>query len=103
MDNQTQSILELPRILDWIAGSCVSSLGKDLIRRSEPLITLPQLRSEFDLLNEMMRAVSQGLTPPLTGLRDVRLLIRRAVIGSVLSVDDLRDLAETLVVTRDDW
>ncbi len=99
MDNQTQSILELPRILDWIAGSCVSSLGKDLIRRSEPLITLPQLRSEFDLLNEMMRAVSQGLTPPLTGLRDVRLLIRRAVIGSVLSVDDLRDLAETLLVT----
>jgi DNA mismatch repair protein MutS2 len=60
---------------------------------------LPQLRSEFDLLNEMMRAVSQGLTPPLTGLRDVRLLIRRAVIGSVLSVDDLRDLAETLLVT----
>lgn len=99
MDAQTRSILELPRVLEWMATACISSLGKDLLRQVEPSENLQLLRAEFDLLGEMIRAVSQGLGPPLIGLRDVRLLIRRAVIGSVLSVEDLRDLSETLSVT----
>ena len=99
MDAQTRSILELPRVLEWIAKSCISSLGKDLLLQVEPSDSLPLLRAEFDLLGEMIRAVLDELSPPLAGLHDVRLLIRRAVIGSVLSVDDLRDLSETLLVT----
>ena len=99
MDAQTRSIMELPRVLEWIATACISSLGKELLRQVEPSDNLPLLRGEFDLLGEMILAVSEGLSPPLAGLHDVRLLIRRAVIGSVLSVDDLRDLSETLLVT----
>lgn len=99
MDAQTISILELPRVLEWMATACISSLGKELLRQVEPSDKLPLLRGEFDLLGEMILAVSEGLGPPLAGLHDVRLLIRRAVIGSVLSVDDLRDLSDTLLVT----
>lgn len=99
MDPQTRSKLELPRVLDWLASGCFSSLGRDLIRQGEPSENLPDLKAEFDLLNEMLDAAARDMIPPLAGLHDVRLLIRRAVIGSALTVDDLRDLAETLLVT----
>lgn len=99
MDSQTRNILEFPKVLEWISSHCVSSLGKDLLKVAEPSDDLGLLRAELGLLAEMILGVSGGLVPPLNGLRDVRLLIRRAVIGSVLGVDDLRDLSETMMVT----
>ena len=51
------------------------------------------------LVSEMVDVIGQGQTPPFAGLRDVRMLARRAAIGSMLTAEQLLDVAGTLTCT----
>ena len=47
----------------------------------------------------MTRALGEGQGPPFGGLHDVRLLARRAAIGSMLTAEQLLEVADTLTCT----
>jgi DNA mismatch repair protein MutS2 len=81
------------------AGYAACSLGKELARQAEPGTDPDKIRTEIALVSEMVEALALGQGPPFGGLHDVRLTARRAAIGSMLSADQLLEIAETLTCT----
>src|SRR6516225_1834658 len=101
MDQHTFELLEFDKVRELLAGYAACSLGKELARQVEPSADATQIRADLALVTEMVGALAQGHLPPLGGLHDVRLLARRAAIGSMLTAEQLLEVAETLTCTGD--
>src|SRR5437660_436339 len=99
MDAHTLDLLEFTKVKDILAGYAASSLGRDLVRQAEPGSHVEPIRRELKLVSEMTQALGEGQGPPFGGLHDVRLLVRRAAIGSMLSAEQLLQVADTLACT----
>jgi DNA mismatch repair protein MutS2 len=99
MDSHTLELMEFDKVRDLLAGYAASSLGRDLARQLEPTTDADAIRTELSLVTEMVEALVAGLAPPFGGLHDVRLLARRAAIGTALTAEQLLEVAETLNVT----
>ena len=101
MDAHTLELLEFDKVRRILASYASSSLGKELALQVEPTTDLSAILAEQNLVTEMVWALELGQAPPLGGLRDVRLLARRAAIGSMLTAEELLDVAATLGATGD--
>jgi DNA mismatch repair protein MutS2 len=99
MDAHTLELLEFGKVRDLLAGYSACSLGKELARQIEPSADVDWIRHELALVSEMTEALGQGQAPPFGGLHDVRLLVRRAAIGSMLTAEQLLEVADTLNCT----
>jgi DNA mismatch repair protein MutS2 len=99
MDAHTLELLEFHKIRELVASCAFCSLGRDLALQAEPSANVESIRAELALVSEMVEVLGQGQTPPFAGLRDVRLLARRAAIGAMLSAEQLLDIAGTLTCT----
>ncbi|HEV3145138.1 MAG TPA: DNA strand exchange inhibitor protein [Gemmataceae bacterium] len=99
MDAHTLELLEFDKVRELLAGYTASSLGKELARQIEPSTDAAKIRSELDLVSEMVEAVGLDQLPPFGGLHDVRLTLRRAAIGAMLTAEQLLEVAETLNCT----
>src|ERR1700681_4130347 len=99
MDAHTLELLEFGKVRELLAGYGACSLGKELARQLEPGTNLGEIRQELVLVTEMVDALGQGQAPPFGGLHDVRMLMRRAAIGSMLTAEQLLELADTLTCT----
>ncbi|HJZ58282.1 MAG TPA: DNA strand exchange inhibitor protein [Gemmataceae bacterium] len=99
MDAHTLELLEFDKVRELLAGYAASSLGRDLARQTEPSTDPAEIRKELALTSEMVTALGLGQAPPFSGLHDVRLLARRAAIGTMLTADQLLEVGETLACT----
>jgi DNA mismatch repair protein MutS2 len=99
MDAHTLELLEFNKVRELVAGYAACSLGKDLARQAEPGSDVEKIRHELALVSEMVQALALGQSPPFGGLHDVRLTARRAAIGSMLTADQLLEIADTLTCT----
>lgn len=99
IDSHSLELLEFSKIRELVAGLAVSPLGKELARSLTPRTDLDSLRNEIALVTELAECLAGGHQPPLSGLSDVRLLIRRAMIGSQLSAAELLAVKELLACT----
>ncbi len=99
MDAHTLELLEFPKVCDLVASYAFSALGKDLARQAEPGINPAAIRGELALVSEMALVLGEGQAPPLGGLSDVRLLARRASIGSMLAAEQLLEVGQVLTCT----
>jgi DNA mismatch repair protein MutS2 len=99
MDQHTLELLEFPKVRELLAGYCGTSLGKELARCVEPGQDAVRIRDDLRLVTEMTEALSSDMTPPLGGVSDIRLLVRRAAIGSMLTAAELMEVKEVLLCT----
>ncbi len=99
MDRHTLELLEFPKIRDLLAGYAACSLGKELARQLEPGTDPERIAVELNLVTEMTEAIAGNMSPPFGGLHDIRLLVRRAAIGSMLTAPELLEVKETLACT----
>lgn len=99
MDSHTLELLEFDKVRVLLAGYGATSLGKELARQIEPKTDLVAIRTELSLVTEMDLALGIGQAPPFGGLHDVRLLVRRAAIGSMLTAEQLLEVADTFTCT----
>jgi len=99
MDAHTLGLLEFDKVRELLAGYGASSLGKELARALEPMTELEAIRTDLALVTEMTEVLGEGQAPPFGGLHDVRLLARRAAIGSMLTAEQLLEVADTLACT----
>jgi DNA mismatch repair protein MutS2 len=99
MDAHTLDLLEFDKVRELVASFAASSLGRDLARRVEPSTAAEAIEAELRLVTEMVDALTDGQAPPFGGLHDVRLLARRAAIGTALTAEQLLETAETLTCT----
>src|SRR5204863_4688519 len=65
----------------------------------EPSTDPDAIRKELALVSEMVTALGLGQAPPFAGLHDVRLVARRAAIGTMLSAEQLLEVSESLACT----
>jgi DNA mismatch repair protein MutS2 len=99
MDAHTIELLEFDKVREALAGYAASSLGRELARRVEPSTDAETIRREIGLVSEMVTALGMGQAPPFSGLHDVRLVARRAAIGTMLSAEQLLEVGESLACT----
>ncbi len=99
IDTHTLELLEFPKVRDLLAAYTVSSLGKELALQIQPLEDLHKVEAALQLVTEMTEALSAKSGPPLGGLSDIRLLIRRSAIGSSLTPGELLQVKDVLAAT----
>lgn len=99
MDAHTLELLEFEKVRTMLAGYAASSMGKELALQIEPSADMEKIRGDLALVSEMVNALGLGQSPPFGGFHDVRLTIRRAVIGAMLTAEQLLEIAETLNCT----
>lgn len=99
MDPHTLELLEFTKVRDLVSSYTVTSLGRELAAQIQPLQTLDLIQRKIDLTTEMTEAIIGKQTPPLSGISDIRLLLRRAVIGSSLTASELNQVKEVLAAT----
>ena len=99
MDAHTSDLLEFGKVREIVSGYAASPLGRELARTVEPLTDRAALSAEIELVSEMVLSLELEQPPPLGGLHDVRLLVRRAGIGTMLSAEQLLEVTETLACT----
>src|SRR5262245_48045432 len=99
MDSHTLELLEFHKVRELLAGYGACSLGKELARQVEPGTEAEAVRHELALVTEMVEAITLGQSPPFGGLHDVRLTVRRAAIGAMLTAEQLLEVADTLTCT----
>jgi DNA mismatch repair protein MutS2 len=99
MDAHTLELLEFGKVCELLAGYAATSLGKELARSLEPSIDADRIRADLKLVSEMTETLGQGLSPPFSGLHDVRLPVRRAAIGAQLTAEQLLEVADTCSCT----
>src|SRR5947207_13589834 len=99
MDAHTLELLEFDKVRDLLAGHAACSLGKELARAVAPSTDADAVRRDLDLVSEMALALGLGQSPPFGGLHDIRLTVRRAAIGAMLTAEQLLEVAETLTCT----
>jgi DNA mismatch repair protein MutS2 len=99
MDAHTLELLGFDKLRALLAGYTASSLGADLAKQIEPSTELAVVRKEISLVTEMVDALGREQPPPFAGLRDVRLVARRAGLGTMLTAEQLIDVAEALNCT----
>jgi DNA mismatch repair protein MutS2 len=99
MDAHTLELLQFDKVRELLSGYAASALGRDLARGVEPSTDADAIRAELRLVTEMAEALGLGQAPPFSGLHDVRLLARRAAIGTMLTAEQLLEVADTLSCT----
>ncbi|MCX7665722.1 MAG: DNA strand exchange inhibitor protein [Gemmataceae bacterium] len=99
MDGHTLELLEFPKVREILAEYTATSLGADLARSIEPMGDLEKIRQSIQLVTEMCDALGAGLSPPFGGVHDIRLNVKRAAIGTMLTAEELLQVADTLIAT----
>ncbi|MBA4186433.1 MAG: DNA strand exchange inhibitor protein [Planctomycetaceae bacterium] len=99
MDAHTLDLLGFDKVRALLANYAASSLGRDLALQIEPGLDAPTIRTEMAFTTEMVTALGLGQAPPFSGLHDVRLIARRAAIGTMLTAEQLIEVAESLNCT----
>ena len=95
MDTESFKVLEYGKITNWLASFASTICGKQLCRSVIP-------SGDYDevvrLHHETAEAVQvqQAQSPPFGGIYDLRTLLKKASMGSVLEIDELRSVMSTM-------
>jgi DNA mismatch repair protein MutS2 len=100
VDQKSLATLELPKILDRLAGFCAFSGGADLARRLAPTADIDAARRFQQETAEARKLLSVKSDVTIGGARDVRPLVGNAAIGGVLLPIEILDIKNTLVAGR---
>jgi DNA mismatch repair protein MutS2 len=100
MDISVLKILEYHKIRAMLADKSSSIMGRELAEELVPtneLIEVERRIAETEEARGILDAIS---SIPLGGIRDIRSLLKRAEIGSVLAPDELVAVGSTLYASR---
>ena len=99
MDTASFKVLEYGKITNWLASFASTICGKELCRSVIP-------SGDYDevvrLHHETAEAVQvqQMQSPPFGGIYDLRTLLKKASMGAVLEIDELRSVMSTMCGMR---
>ena len=85
--------LELPAILDLLAGQAESGLGKDAALRLEPSVNAEEVRRRLQETTDAARLMTLRGSPSFSGVKDIRPALERARLGGVLNGRELLEIA----------
>lgn len=101
MNERSLNVLEYPKIIALLKSHCVTAGGKRLAGVLKPMVLSGEIIRALDLTDEAVGMVLRNGRPPLSEIGDTDEVIRRAGIGSMLSMRELLNVALLMRITRD--
>ncbi len=101
MDQQSLNVLEYNKIINWLKENCVTEGGKAKAQDLRPMTVLEEAQEALDLTEEALAMILRNGRPPLAEVSDVRNVVKRGAIGSMLSMAELLAIAALLRIIRD--
>ena len=89
-------ILELPVVLDVLAGEAVSETAKDAARELRPSGDSNIVKNRLDETTAAKNMMILRSSPPFSGVKDIRGTVKRADLGGMLNTRELLDIAALL-------
>ena len=99
MDTESFKVLEYGKITNWLASFASTMCGKELCRSVIPSGDYDEV---VHLHHETAEAVQvqQMQSPPFGGIYDLRTPLKKASMGAVLEIDELRSVMSTMCGMR---
>jgi DNA mismatch repair protein MutS2 len=89
--------LEFQSVLEYIAKKCYSEPGKEIILSARPNDDYYELKTEHDLISEMIFLLTEDEQIPFEGYSDIRPLLHKSMIkNAVLSTTELLAVTDTI-------
>ena len=101
MDQRSLKVLEYHKILKSLMENCVTQGGKEQAQALLPLETLTAVNRALDLTNESLGMILRNGRPPLADVPNTSDYVKRAAIGSMLSMKELLAIATLLRIAGD--
>lgn len=96
MDTRDLDALEYQKVIEQIQPFASSRLGREKVRQLLPVHALAEVEEWLAATEEGVEVLRLKDSVPLGGIRDIRPLLKRASIGSVLTPSELLDIAGTI-------
>ena len=93
---KSQRTLELPIILEMLAGEAVSELAKQNARQLSPSCDFNTVKTRIDETTVALKMVNEKGNPPFSGVIDIRGAVKRADMGGSLNCAELLRIAGLL-------
>lgn len=100
MDSIVLKTLEYTKIRDMLAELTVSTVGKELAIELIPSAAVEDVQNRLAQTAEAFQILSEALSVPFGGIREIRSLTKRAELGAVLDPSDFLAIAGTLYAAR---
>ena len=99
MDTESFKVLEYGKITNWLASFASTRCGKELCRSVIP-------SGDYDEVVRLHRETAEAVqvqqmqSPPFGGIYDLRTPLKKASMGAVLEIDELRSVMSTMCGMR---
>jgi len=100
MDLSVLTTLEYDKIRDMLAARTSSVMGRELAEQLVPVSNVAEVERRIAETKEAKEILAASVNVPLGGIRDIRVIIRKAELGSVLEPDELIAVGSTLYAGR---
>ncbi|MFP3852667.1 MAG: endonuclease MutS2 [Anaerolineales bacterium] len=100
MDQKSIAKLELPKVLEILAGHADFSASKELARQLVPTANLDEAEARQQETSEARQLLEEHESWTIGGAHDVRQLTEDAARGAVLEASSILRIKDTLVATR---
>lgn len=100
MDASVLKTLEYNKIREMLAEKSSSIMGRELAEKLVPANDFAEVTKRIAETREAKEILDAMSSVPLGGIRDIRSLLKRAEIGSVLAPDELVAIGSTLYASR---
>jgi DNA mismatch repair protein MutS2 len=84
-----QIILEYPKVLAIVRQYAETDLGKQLVLAIEPSSDINEVKRRLDEVSEAKTMIERYDSAPMTGVLDLSESLKRARVGSTLSIEEL--------------
>ncbi|MBQ2087193.1 MAG: endonuclease MutS2, partial [Selenomonas sp.] len=99
MEQTSFKILEYEKITAMLAEQASSTLGKEKARKLCPSADFDEVSQWQEETGEALK-VSSFAAPPLGGIRDIRLILKKAGKGAVLELEELQNVMSIMYAMR---
>ncbi|MCL2003759.1 MAG: endonuclease MutS2 [Oscillospiraceae bacterium] len=100
LTDKSLGTLELPRVLELLAGFAVSEEAKERCLALRPAVSAGEAAARLERTSAARAMLEQRGAPALTGVKPVGAALSRAGLGGVLNTRELLDIAATLRAAR---
>ena len=94
--NKYFKTLELDKIINKLTNFASTIYGRELCEKISPCFEISEIKEKLSQTDEATKMILRFGTPAFSSIHDIRNAIKRAEINSVLSPEELLNIADTL-------
>jgi DNA mismatch repair protein MutS2 len=99
LDQRTLRVLEYHKIISLLEEFALSDLGKDLIKRINPSSDIAKVQTMLEETSQAYNIINYSGYSPMDIFPDIRAILQKAKVGSILSPGELLKVGQVLKVS----